>query len=151
MKYSELGFNILRAKLSYAVSVASMLCCSAVGAEEILIACQYNEKWYMSIVDTDYNGLQRVFGHNAFVTEHNKGFLRVTIRMEVSEYDLIFSGRSGAMSYDSGEIDPDVSCRLEPLLPPENAALPGRHDYIWYFNHNGVEKSYITGSPDPQE
>lgn len=151
MKYLELHVIKLRLMVGSLVILAGAITAPKAIAEEVLIACQYNEKWYMSIVNTDHAGIQRVFGHDAYVTEHNKGFLRVRIVMEASISDLIFSGRSGAMSYDSGEIDPDVSCRLERLRPPEQRVPQGRHDYLWYFNDFGVERSYTTTTPTPRE
>lgn len=131
--------------------MAGALMASEAIAEEVLIACQYKEKWFMSIVNTNHSGIQRVFGHDAYVTEHNKDFLRVRIVMEASVSHIIFSGRSGAMSYDSGEIDPEVSCRLERLRPPRQHIPQGRHDYLWYFNDFGVERSYTTTTPTPRE
>lgn len=121
-------------------------------AEEVLIACEYNDKVFMSVVDTSRRGLQRVFGHNAYVTQHKAGFLRVSIQMDVESRDIIFSGRSGAMSYNSGEIDQRVRCRLEELInpvinAPDEAQDQGKHDYLWYFNQHGVEMSYTTDEP----
>lgn len=124
----------------------------AAKAEEILIACEYENKVFMSIVDTSRSGLQRVFGHNAYVTQHKAGFLRISIQMDVESRDIIFSERSGAMSYNSGEIDQNVSCRLEELTNaamnvPEEMPDQGKHDYLWYFNQHGIEMSYTTDEP----
>ena len=110
----------------------------------------------MGIVETAKSGPQRIFGYDARVDEHKDGFLRVSIQMGVETYELIFSGRSGVMSYNTGEIDQNVQCRQEVLLPPSKAAPDVRppvetssdqHDYLWYLNRDGMQMSYITENP----
>lgn len=125
-------------------------------ATEILIACEYNKKVFMGIVDTSNRGLQRIFGHEAYIKQHNKGFLRVSIQMEAETRDIIFSGRSGAMSYNSGEIDQRVNCTQEALIrdeiksnTPNNRAanVEENHDYLWYFDKEGLRMGYVTDKP----
>lgn len=125
-------------------------------ATEVLIACEYDQKVFMSIVDTDKTGIQRVFGHNAYVKQHNKGFLRVSIQMEAETRDIIFSGRSGAMSYNSGVIDQRVKCRQEALLPDAikkrkqefvAESEEEQKEFLWYFDKDGRITSYVTKKP----
>lgn len=132
------------------------LCLSASQSQatEILIACEYKSRVYMGIVDVSKSGLQRIFGHDAYVKQHNKGFLRISIQMEAETRDIIFSGRSGAMSYNSGEVDQRVNCTQEALVrdkvkTPKSSAIKvdEKNEYLWYFDENGFRMSYITEKP----